>query len=93
MTKPDRVSRDDAAIASERFDDIDRRVFARLDSGALGPLKLTLRNGASLAGELKGVARRSLAIAGGAAQKGGTLLLVCDGAEIKIDYMEIADIN
>src|SRR4051794_31335211 len=32
--------------APGHFDEIDRRVFARLDSGALGPLKVTLTNGA-----------------------------------------------
>lgn len=79
-------------IASEDFDEIDRRVFVRLDSGGLGPVKVTLTNGVSITGELKGVTRRSLPTAAGGVQKGGMLLLVCDAAEIEIDYTEIADI-
>jgi hypothetical protein len=77
----------------QKFLAIDRQVFDRLSSGSLGPVTLALTNGATIAGETKGVARGQSEREGAAAGYWGRILLATDSGDVEIDYASIAGIS
>jgi hypothetical protein len=80
------------SLQAQHFDLIDRRLFARLYSGGPGPLKVSLKDGRQMVGEIKAVARRRQRDTGGT-QMTGTILLMTVRGEFELDYATIADID
>jgi hypothetical protein len=76
----------------QHFEFIDRRLFARLYSGDIGPLIVSLKDGSRMLGEVRGITRRQRREAGGLRMT-GTILFVTANGDVELDYAIIADIN
>jgi hypothetical protein len=72
----------------QEFIAVDRKLFERLMHGPLGPITLLLRNGMSLVGEMKGIARGTES---DPSRYWGRIMLTVDGEDIEVTYLEIAD--
>jgi hypothetical protein len=66
----------------------DRKLFERLMHGPLGPITLVLKNGMSVVGEMKGVARGSDS---DPVRYWGRILLTVDGEDVEVAYPEIIE--
>lgn len=74
----------------QEFVAVDRKLFERLMHGPLGPITLVLKNGTSIAGEMKGIAR-----GGGSdpARYWGRIVLTVNGEDIEVTYPEITEFS
>ena len=72
----------------QEFISVDRKLFERLMHGPLGPIGLVLKNGTSVVGEMKGVARGS---GSDPALYWGRIVLTVDGADVEVTYSEITE--
>jgi hypothetical protein len=72
----------------QEFITVDGKLFERLMHGPLGPITLVLKNGTSIVGEMKGIAR------GGGfdhSRYWGRIVLTVDGEDVEVNYPEIAE--
>ena len=72
----------------QEFIAVDQKLFERLMHGALGPITLVLKNGMSIVGEMKGVARGSDS---DPVRYWGHILLMIDGEDVEVTYSEIVE--
>jgi hypothetical protein len=77
-----------ARMDQQEFITVDRKLFERLMNGPLGPITLVLRNGLSIAGEMKGVARGADS---DPVRYWGRIVLSVDGEDVEVTYPEIAE--
>jgi hypothetical protein len=72
----------------QEFIAVDRKLFERLMLGPLGPITVVLRNGTSVAGEMKGVARGTDS---DPVRYWGRIVLTVDEHDVEVTYPEIAE--
>ena len=77
----------------EAFLAVDRALFDRLNQGPIGRMTVTLRNGGSVVGAPKGIARGTALGGRYAVDYWGRILMVTDGREVEVDYADIAAIT
>jgi hypothetical protein len=75
----------------QEFIDVDRRLFERLSYGSLGPITLLLKNGTSIAGETKGIARGA-DDGPGPVGYWGRLLMTVGATDVEVSYADIDEI-
>jgi hypothetical protein len=74
----------------QEFISVDQKLFERLMHGHFGPITLVLKNGRSIAGEMKGIARgRDF----NPDRYWGRIVLTVDGEDIEVTYPEITEFS